>query len=67
MYLICLLGGDRAGGKGVWEINVSRTGDPVHGGDKALTRETPAQRERVNRYGYAPGKLKTTDEMAQCY
>ena len=24
--------------------------DPVHAGDKALTRETPAQRGRVNRY-----------------
>jgi hypothetical protein len=32
------------------EINVSRVGDPVHAGDKALTRETPAQRGRVNRY-----------------
>jgi hypothetical protein len=26
------------------EINVSRAGDPVNGGDKALTWETPAQR-----------------------
>jgi hypothetical protein len=34
----------------VREINVSRAGDPVHAGDKALTRETPAQRGRVNRY-----------------
>ena len=33
------------------EINVSCAGDPVHTGDKAVTRETPAQRERVNRYG----------------
>ena len=32
------------------EINVSRAGDPVHAGDKALTRETPAQRGRFNRY-----------------
>ena len=32
------------------EINVFRTGDPVHAGDKTLTRETPVQRERVNRY-----------------
>ena len=32
------------------EINVSRAGDPVHAGDKALTRETPAKRGRVNRY-----------------
>ena len=26
------------------EINVSRAGDPVHAGDKALTLETPAKR-----------------------
>ena len=32
------------------EINVSRAGDPVHAGDKALTLETNAQRGRVNRY-----------------
>ena len=32
------------------EINVSRAGDSVHAGDKALMRETPAQRGRVNRY-----------------
>ena len=32
------------------EITVSRAGDPVHAGDKALTRETPAQKGRVNRY-----------------
>jgi hypothetical protein len=32
------------------EINVFRAGDPVHVGDKALTRETPAKRGRVNRY-----------------
>ena len=31
-------------------IYVSRVGDPVHAGDKALTRETPAKRGRVNRY-----------------
>jgi crotonobetainyl-CoA:carnitine CoA-transferase CaiB-like acyl-CoA transferase len=34
----------------VREINVSCAGDPVHAGDKALTRETPAKRGRVNRY-----------------
>jgi hypothetical protein len=34
----------------VREIYVSRTGDPVHAGDKALTQETPTQRGRVNRY-----------------
>ena len=33
------------------EINVSRAGDPIHAGDKALTLETPVQRGRVNRYG----------------
>ena len=33
------------------EINVSRARDPFHAGDKALTRETPAKRRRVNRYG----------------
>jgi hypothetical protein len=35
----------------VREINVSRAWDPVHAGDKALTREIPAKRGRVNRYG----------------
>jgi hypothetical protein len=34
----------------VREIYVSRTGDPVHAGDEALTQETPVQRGRVNRY-----------------
>ena len=34
----------------VREINVSRAWDPVHAGDKALARETPAKRRRVNRY-----------------
>ena len=34
----------------VREINVSCAWDPVHAGDKALTRETPAKRGRVNRY-----------------
>jgi len=34
----------------VREMNVSRARDPVHAGDKALTLETPAKRERVNRY-----------------
>jgi hypothetical protein len=37
-------------GEIVREINVSRAGDPVLAGDKALTRETPVQRGRVNRY-----------------
>ena len=35
------------------EINVCRAGDSVHVGDKSLTRETPVQRGRVNRYGLA--------------
>ena len=47
LYLIFLLGGDRAGGKGVW----GRLMSSAHEGDKALTRETPAKRGRVNRYG----------------
>jgi hypothetical protein len=38
-------------GEIVQEINVSRAWDPVNTGDKALTRDTPAQRGRVNRYG----------------
>ena len=37
------------------EINFSRAGDLVHAGDKALTREIPVQRRRINRY--APRKL----------
>ena len=46
-----LLGGRSWGRKRCMrEINVSRAGDPVHAGDKALTRETPAKRGRVNRY-----------------
>ena len=46
-----LLGGRSCGRKRcVREINVSRAGDPVHAGDKALMRETPTQRGRVNRY-----------------
>ena len=40
-----------AGGKGVCGRFMSPArGDPVHVGDKALMRETPAQRGRVNRY-----------------
>ena len=34
----------------VQEINVSRAGDPVYAGNKALTWGTPTQRGRVNRY-----------------
>ena len=37
----------------VREINVSRAWNPVHAGDKALTRETPAKRGRVNRYVFS--------------
>ena len=36
------------------ETNVSHAGDPVHAGDKTLTRETTAQRGRVNRYDRGP-------------
>jgi hypothetical protein len=32
------------------EIYVSCVGDPFHAGDKALMRETPTQRGRVNSY-----------------
>ena len=41
----------------VREINVSCAWDPVHAGDKALTRETPTKRGRVKRY--ANCKLKS--------
>jgi hypothetical protein len=44
-------------GENVWEINVSCAWDPVHAGDKALTRETPTKRGRVKRY--ANCKLKS--------
>jgi hypothetical protein len=48
---IFVVGGRSCGRKRcVREINVSRAGDPVHAGDKALTRETPVQRGRVNRF-----------------
>jgi hypothetical protein len=57
-------------GEIVREINVSCAGDPVHAGDKALTRETPTQRGRVNRYGYNmsgflrfPPPIKLTTEI----
>jgi hypothetical protein len=43
----------------VREINVSRVGDPVHAGDKALTLETPAQRGRVNRYAIYENRKKS--------
>ena len=48
------------------EINVSRAGDPVHAGDQALTRETPAQRgrPRVNRY-YDNTELGIGDRLNQ--
>jgi hypothetical protein len=41
----------------VGEINVSRAWDPVHAGDKALKRETPAKRGRVNRYASSVGNM----------
>jgi len=49
----------------VREINVSRAGDPVHEGDKALTRETPAKRERVNRYGVVREIWGTSEKLAK--
>jgi hypothetical protein len=45
----------------VREIYVSHTGDPVHAGDKALKRETPVQRGRVNRYVISVSTFKTTE------
>ena len=36
----------------VREINVSHAWDPVHAGDKALMREIPVKRGRVNRYAF---------------
>ena len=41
----------------VQEIYVSRMGDSVHAGDKALTRVTPVQRVRVNRLTRGTGYL----------
>ena len=55
IVLVFFVGGISCGRKRcVREINVSRTWDPVHAGDKALTRETPAKRGRVNRYACLP-------------
>jgi hypothetical protein len=46
----------------VREIDVSRAGDPVHAGDKALTWETPTQRGgRVNRYGEGTNVLNLSN------
>jgi hypothetical protein len=47
----------------VQEINVSCAGDPVHAGDKALTRETPAQRGRVIRYESLPATSMTKVQL----
>ena len=49
----------------VREINVSLAGDPVHARDKALTRETPVQRGRVNRYAHQPNIVFITDHSPQ--
>jgi hypothetical protein len=51
----------------VREINISRAGDPVHAGDKALTQETPAQRGRVNRYGNSPFGTPVLTKNAERY
>jgi len=47
----------------VREINVPRAGDPVHAGDKALTRETPAKRGRVNRYAIYVNLVKAFHDI----
>jgi hypothetical protein len=36
----------------VWEINVSRAWDPVHAGDKALTREPTKKSSTIKSYQY---------------
>ena len=52
----------------VREINVSRAWDPVHAGDKALTRETPAKRGRVNRYALSEcHHKKKVDQMLDAF
>jgi hypothetical protein len=51
----------------VREINVSRAGDTVHAGDKALTRETPVKRRRVNRYAYIEKFLKLSNFYGSSY
>ena len=51
----------------VREINVSRTWDPVHVGDKALTRETPAKRGRVNRYAVYMNYEKFKSDRPDCF
>ena len=47
------------------EINVSRAGDPVHAGDKALMQETPTQRGRVNRYVLVTKVAKIKHQVQQ--
>ena len=49
------------------EINVSRAGDSVHAGDKALTRETPVKSRRVNRYAYIEMFLKLANFYGSSY
>ena len=52
----------------VREINVSRAWDPVHVGDKALMRETPAKKGRVNRYviRYVQSQIVVLARKAKC-
>ena len=50
----------------VRDINVSRAWDPVHAGDKALTRETPAKRGRVNRQLSWVCKCATRNVFTMC-
>jgi hypothetical protein len=48
-------------------MNVSRAGDSVHAGDKALTRETPVKRRRVNRYAYIEKFLNLANFYGSSY
>ena len=50
----------------MWEINVSHAGDQVHVGDKALMRETPVQRGRVNRYVNIKKQFLSNNSMSDC-
>jgi hypothetical protein len=66
--MIIFVGGRSCGRKRcVREINVSRAGDSVHAGDKALTRETPVKRRRVNRYAYIEKFLKLANFYGSSY
>ena len=62
LVLYFFVGGRSCGRKRcVREINVSRAGDPVHEGDKALKRDTPVQ--SVCCYTWWKKTLKLLDEI----